>query len=243
MRVTDAASFDRRPTLTRREAREVYDGFATKGHIGGKDASSGYGGPAVQALLTMAAFADPRVKTVIDYGCGQGKLAEVALEAHPQLEWRGIDQSPEMVLRAQERLHRFGDRSKVELLSRGDPAEVGVGSSKRVDRFVSTYCLDLLSEADMFGVLDAAQRSLRPNGLLLLSGITYGYRRSWKTCLMTLIWSLLYRFTRKTVGGCRPQVLEPYLKARGWTVVSRTVTLPTGFPWMASEVIAAAPPP
>jgi hypothetical protein len=51
---------DNRPTLTRAEARAVYDGFAVKGHAGGRDASSGYGGPAVAALLAMAAFADAR---------------------------------------------------------------------------------------------------------------------------------------------------------------------------------------
>ena len=38
----------------------MYDGFAVKGHAGGRDASSGYGGPAVAALLAMAAFADAR---------------------------------------------------------------------------------------------------------------------------------------------------------------------------------------
>ena len=47
-------SFDGRRTLSRSQAREVYDGFARKGHIGGRDASGGYGGPAVSALLSMA---------------------------------------------------------------------------------------------------------------------------------------------------------------------------------------------
>ena len=53
---------DMRPTLSRAEAVAVYDGFALKGHIGGRDASSGYGGPAITALLSMAAFADTKVK-------------------------------------------------------------------------------------------------------------------------------------------------------------------------------------
>ena len=35
--------FDARPTLSRAEARSVYDGFAVKGHVGGKDASSATG--------------------------------------------------------------------------------------------------------------------------------------------------------------------------------------------------------
>ena len=218
--------FDSRPTLSRSDARAVYDGFAANGHIGGNDASSGYGGPAVQALLTLAAFSE--AKTVLDYGCGQGKLAEVALSKHSQLEWRGVDQSPLMVQRAQERLHKYGARSTTELLEEGDPSQVTLTPGS-VDRFVSTYCLDLLSERDMYSVLDTAQRSLHPErGLLLLSGITWGYRDSIKTFFMTLIWEILYRVTRRTVGGCRPQNLEPYLKARGWTIVGSVRTLPNG---------------
>ena len=218
--------FDSRPTLSRPDARAVYDGFAAKGHIGGNDASSGYGGPAVQALLTLAAFSE--AKTVLDYGCGQGKLAELALSNHQQLVWRGVDQSPLMVQRAQERLHKFGARSTTDLLEDGDPSQVAVKPGT-VDRFVSTYCLDLLSERDMYGVLDTAERSLHSErGLLLLSGITWGYRDSIKTFFMTLIWEVLYRVTRKTVGGCRPQNLEPYLRARGWTIVRAVRTLPNG---------------
>lgn len=231
---------DARPVLSRADARAVYDGFATKGHIGGKDASSGYGGPAVAALLSIAAFTEAR--TVMDYGCGQGKLAEAVLAAQPQLTWRGVDQSPLMVRRFEERMATFGDRSIVELLASGEPSDA-TAPPTRVDRFVSTYCLDLLSESDMYAVLDLAQRSLRPDGLLLLAGITWGWRDSPRTAFMTLVWTMLYRVTRKTVGGCRPQHLAPYLRARGWTIIEERRTLPAGFPWMVSEVISARPPP
>ena len=129
--------FDSRPTLSRAEARSVYDGFAVKGHAGGRDASSGYGGPAVQALLAMAAFADAR--SVVDYGCGQGKLAELVLSSQPELRWRGVDQSPMMVQKATARLERFGPRCTVELLPDGDPASLAVPADGGADRFVSTY--------------------------------------------------------------------------------------------------------
>eukprot|EP00966_Prymnesium_polylepis_P025156 580208-Prymnesium_polylepis.1 len=59
---------------------------------------------------------------------------------------------------------------------------------------------------------------------------------------MTLLWEILYRVTRRTVGGCRPQRLEPYLRERGWTILRSARTLPIGFPWMVSEVISARPP-
>lgn len=233
-------TFDSRPTLSRSDARTVYEGFAAKGHIGGKDASSGYGGPAVSALLQMAAFS--QASNVLDYGCGSAKLAEVVLADHPTLSWRGVDQCPLMVSQANERLQRFGPGSRAELVADGEPASVRVDAGS-VDRFVSTYCLDLLAEEDMYAVLDLAQRCLHPTrGVLLLSGITWGYRASLKTGLMTLLWELLYRFFRRTVGGCRPQRLEPYLAARGWRVERVERTLPNGFPWMVSEVIRARPP-
>ena len=235
MRVIDA-----RPTLSRAEARAVYDEFAVGGHVGGKDASSGYGGPAVSALLSMAAFAN--ATTVMDYGCGAGKLAELTLGRYEHLYWRGMDQSPKIVLSATERLHRFGARAQVELLEDGEPSAVEVAPHS-VDRFVSTYCLDLMAERDIYAVLDLAERSLEPSeGLLLLAGITWGYRFSLQTFFMTLVWVALYRVTRKTVGGCRPQNLVPYLEARGWRIITCARTLPSGFPWMVSEVIAARPP-
>ena len=266
---------DSRPTLTRAEARTVYDSFAVKGHAGGRDVTSGYGGPAVQALLAMAAFSDAR--SVVDYGCGQGKLAELVLSSHPELWWRGVDQSPMMVEKATARLARFGPRCSVELLAGGDPAALAVPGDGEADRFVSTYCLDLMSEMDMLATLDKAAACLHPErGLLLLAGITWGYRMSLRTFFMTLVWELLYRFRRKVVGGCRPQHLAPYLRAKGWRIVKEvhthagpqpatlashtaaaTVctyasfwlqprvqvrTAPAGFPWMASEVLAARPP-
>jgi SAM-dependent methyltransferase len=183
-------------------------------------------------------------QSVVEYGCGQGKLAELVLTSAdaPQLDWCGFDQSPLMVERARERLGRFHPRAKIELLESGAPEDAAIPPGS-VDRFVSTYVLDLLSERDMFAVLDQAQASLHPErGILLLAGITWGYTDSWRTFFMTLVWELLYRFRRKMVGGCRPQQLEPYLKARGWTIVRAVRTLPSGFPWMTSEVIAARPP-
>ena len=161
--------FDRRPVLSRDVACEVYDDFALKGHLGGKDASSGYGGPAVQALLELAALAN--ASTVVEYGCGQAKLAELALARHANIaSWRAVDQSPHMCLRAHKRMRPFGARFAIEHHPSGDPAAARLGGG--ADRFVSTYVLDLLSEDDMLATLDLARRSLAPDGRLLLAGIT-----------------------------------------------------------------------
>jgi SAM-dependent methyltransferase len=248
-------SFDSRTTLSRSEARQVYDRFAEEGHAtGGKDADSGYGGPAVTAMLEMADFES--ANTVLDYGCGQGKLAELVFKKKSSslhnpttpLQWRGIDQSPEMVERFRESCchDKFGNGCTVELLESGDPNDVSC-ELHSVDRFVSTYCLDLLSEEDMYKVLDLAQKSLHPErGLLLLAGITWGYKSkkssSIQTFVMTAVWEVLYQIRRKKVGGCRPQHLVPYLEARGWRIEKVVQTMPNGFPWMVSEVVSARPP-
>ena len=185
--------------------------------------------------------------TVLEFECGQGKLAELVLqrETSKSLHWRAIDQSPNMVDRFRQRcVDRFGsERCSVELLKSGDPSEISLNSRQSVDRFVSTFCLDLLSEEDIYKVLDLSQASLHPDrGLILLAGIAWGYRASLQTCVMTLIWEILYKFNRKRVGGCRPQVLLPYLEARDFRIVACQKTLPNGFPWMVWEVIAARPP-
>lgn len=253
-------SFDRRAVLSRAEAKEVYDNFAKINHSGGKDASSGYGGPAVRALIRMAKFENAKI--VLEYGCGQGKLAELVIrdlieaKSHETSSknshhanslnffWRGIDQSPNMVEKFKQRcVDQFGvDVCSIENLESGDPSKVEVVEGG-VDRFVSTYCLDLMSEDDMYALLDKAAKCLcKDNGLILLAGITWGYKKSILTALTTAIWETIYLFKRKTVGGCRPQNLVPYLKARGWRIEEVDETLPTGYPWMASEIISARPP-
>jgi phospholipid N-methyltransferase len=238
-------SFDRRNTLTREEARQVYDKYAEKTDLrSGQDAASGYGGPAVSALLNMADF-DSATK-VLEYGTGQGKLAELVLNSNPDssLFWQGIDQSPNMVKGFQQRcVATFGpERCAIDFLESGNPSDVKVEPGT-YDRFVSTYVLDLMSEEDMYKVLDLAETSLCPDkGMLLLAGITWGYTKSIRTFYTTLVWEFMYQIRRKKVGGCRPQALQPYLKARGWRIEKVETTLPVGYPWMASEVICARPP-
>ncbi|KAL7576954.1 hypothetical protein ACA910_006710 [Epithemia clementina (nom. ined.)] len=78
--VTNAPSFDRRKTLSREKARQVYDKYADDAAlVAGNDVASGYGGPAVKALLEMADF--DSAKQVLEYGTGQGKLAELVLSS------------------------------------------------------------------------------------------------------------------------------------------------------------------
>ena len=278
-------SFDGRKTISLAQARSIYDNFALSGHVGGKDASSGYGGPAVNALVSMAGFGtrgsdeesmdpiyhagdDPQNKVstsvnqrVFDYGCGQGKLAEHVANtlihstsanstSSSSIHWHGVDQSSEMVLkfnqRFQQHRHHQSERqfkASCNLIKDGNPLHLlRTIPAKSYNRFISTYCLDLLCEKDIYDVLTLAEHILHPKGTMLLAGITYGYRDSFRTFWMTLAWEIMYRIRPDIVGGCRPQVLTPYLKEKGWEIERIERTMPNGFPWMVSEVISARPP-
>mmetsp|Transcript_22648 Transcript_22648/g.72652 ORF Transcript_22648/g.72652 Transcript_22648/m.72652 type:complete len:244 (-) Transcript_22648:71-802(-) len=131
-----AATLDARRTLSRAEARRVYDGFARRGHIGGRDASGGYGGPAVEALLSMAAFAD--AESCVEFGCGQAKLANLVLAEHPSLRWSAVDQSPEMVALARAAMRPHGRRFAVALTGGEPPCPSAWTASSR--RTYSTCC-------------------------------------------------------------------------------------------------------
>ena len=262
-------SFDKRPTLSHQDAVDVYNKFAVSGHIGGKDSSedSGYGGPAVKALVEMAGFGktscvkgQESIQKVFDYGCGQGKLAEYVLSImedvtnNEDLEsltgpnsvhWHGVDQSPEMIVKFKERFYSHTSSkmdASCEYISNGDAAELlSMIPASSYDRFISTYCLDLLSEEDMYKVLTLAEHLIHPDGEIILAGITYGWKDSVKTFLMTLGWNLMYRIKPKVVGGCRPQNLIPYMKEMDWEITKVVRTKPQGFPWMMSEIICAKP--
>ena len=252
-------SFDKRRAISHSEAKSIYNEYAQQSdHFAGNDATSGYGGPAVQALMKMADIGvDPQttdsdsVQQILDYGCGRGKLAEHVFQSLPneaqKIHWHGVDQSPLMIEKFQERMNRYENdqfHSTSHFMEDGNPLSmISILPGKHYDRFVSTYCLDLLSEEDMYSVLALAEHCLHPTkGILLLAGITYGYKDSFSTFWTTLTWELMYRIRPAKVGGCRPQCLLPYLKEKGWIIETIERTKPTGYPWMMSEVISARPP-
>ena len=97
---------DARPTLSRAEVRQIYDQFAATDRNAGQDTESGYGGPAIQALLGFARLEGPQ--RVYEYGCGKGKLAKLLLERYPGVTYVGVDASPNMVEQCRRAVMAFG---------------------------------------------------------------------------------------------------------------------------------------
>ncbi|KAK9867054.1 hypothetical protein WJX84_009407 [Apatococcus fuscideae] len=222
---------DPRQTISRQQAQRVYDRAAK----GVRDSESSYGGPATKALLKAA---DLRTcNNVFEYGCGAGQLAERILDQEQSLQtpiqYFGIDISPNMAAEASSRLSRFGGQARVLCTSQHEGMFWAPNLEGSMDAFISTYVFDLLSDAEIADALTLAWRMLKPNGKLCLSGLTFG--KSPLSWIATGIWESIHWAFPEVVGGCRSQLLVPYL-GPGWDL-STNVTVPGGV--LSSQVLVA----
>lgn len=208
------------------EVRSFYDRFGKK-----QDTQCFYEDPALDDLVVHANLGG--VEEVFEFGCGTGRFAARLLENHlpASATYVGCDLSPVMVGLATKRLAGYGTRARV--LQTNGAVHFPL-SSHSVDRVVSTYVLDLLSEPDIREFLGEACRVLKVGGRLCLVSLTNG--TTFLSRLVTSVWTAIYHFRASLVGGCRPVHLEQYFKADKWEVEYRRVVIAFGVP---SEVIVA----
>ncbi len=217
----------RRRVLTHAEARSFYDRFGEK-----QDLERLHADPAVERLLGAADFEHARV--VVEFGCGTGRLAVRLLrERLPEsAAYRGFDVSGTMVGIARARLVEWSDRATV-VQTDGEPrVPVADGSC---DRFVCTYVLDLLDDADIGAVLAEARRVLMPGGRLCLLSLTFG--QTWVSRFVDRLWRSACAISPRLVGGCRPLRLRERLGA-GWEIAHREVDCTWG---LCTEIVVAVP--
>jgi ubiquinone/menaquinone biosynthesis C-methylase UbiE len=188
--------------LSHEEARAFYDRFGSK-----QDWQRFYEDPAVAGLSVHLPLGS--ASSVIEFGCGTGRLAERMLARHLPTEatYLGLDVSSTMVRLAERRLRRFGARAKV-LLTTGE-AKLELDTST-FDLFLSVYVLDLLAENDIRELIAEAYRVLKPGGLLGLVSLTHGF--TFISKIIEKIWFSAYKVRPTLVGGCRPVTLEPFLR-------------------------------
>jgi ubiquinone/menaquinone biosynthesis C-methylase UbiE len=211
--------------ISHEEARVFYDKFGSK-----QDWQRFYEDPAVRDLIGHLSL--EAAGSVIEFGCGTGRVAESLLAHHlpPEATYLGLDVSSTMVDLARRRLAPFASRAKV-LLTAGEPL-LDVESDS-FDRCLSTYVLDLLSETDIQSLIAEAHRVLRPGGLLGLVGLTHGFTLLSK--LFEKLWLSIYSIRPTLVGGCRPISLERFVKD-GWTIRHEKRIVSFGVP---SQVLVA----
>jgi ubiquinone/menaquinone biosynthesis C-methylase UbiE len=219
--------FGKDRVLSQSAAQAYYDRFGEK-----QDSQGFYENPALDDLITHADFQD--IHSVFEFGCGTGKLASRLLENHLSSSaiYFGCDISPVMVDLAKRRLAAFGERARVAL---SDGAVRFSCPNSSVDRVVSTYVLDLLSESDMRRCFSEARRVLLPGGELCIASLTSGVNLLSRT--LSSLWMSVFRLKPSLVGGCRPIGLDSFVDRQEWRVVHKKVVTPYGVP---SEVLILA---
>lgn len=216
--------------LSRDQAKAFYDRFGAK-----QDSQAFYEDRATGHLVEHAALEE--AGAVFEFGCGTGRFAEKLLEHRLPIATRyhGVDLSTTMVGLAKKRLERFGDRAQVH--ETGDAIRIDEPDGA-VDRVISNFVLDLLTEEDIDAFVAEARRALSPEGRLCIVGLTPG--RSFPSKIVTGLWSALYALRPTLLGGCRPVELLDFLPASRWEIRHTQVVVAYGVP---SEVVIATPSP
>lgn len=217
-----------RPTLTRKQARDVYDRLGRR-----QESQAIYERKALDLLVEHGDFGE--ANAIVEFGCGTGNFAHrlMVKEMHADATYAAFDLSETMADLARKRLLPFGSRVMVTRTD-GRPRIPLPASS--CDRFVSNYVLDLLSAQDVSRMLDQAWRVLRADGLLCLTSLTYGTTLSSKLTIAT--WLAVHSLRPSLVGGCRPIELTDFLGPASWKVLYSNTVVSFGVP---SQVLIARP--
>ncbi|MEO7840228.1 MAG: class I SAM-dependent methyltransferase [Anaerolineales bacterium] len=206
------------------EVEKFYDALGAD-----QDKQSYYEDVTLLDLVKHARFDSAR--SVVEFGCGTGRFAEDLLTSRlPEYAtYWGCDVSSTMIELSRKRLAQFDKR--VKLVKTAGDTELQL-PNKFADRFVSNYVLDILSIGEISAVLKEAKRILKKDGLLCLTGLTFGKGVASK--LWTAFWNVRFVLNPKWVGGCRPLALLDFLN--GWEITHHTVVVARG---ISSEVVVA----
>ncbi|MGE5242469.1 MAG: class I SAM-dependent methyltransferase [Bacteroidota bacterium] len=214
--------------LTRSQARTFYDRLGAR-----QDTQAFYEDAALGDLIAHATF--EQAEGVFEFGCGTGRLASrlLAKQLPASARYFGIDISQTMIDIAGQRISPYEERATVAL---SDGSMSFPLPDRSVDRVVSTYVLDLLSESEIDQAISEARRVLTPNGKLCLVSLTNG--KGLASRVVSGLWSTLFRLYAPAVGGCRPIRLESFISPQLWLIEYRNVVTRFGVP---SEVLVASP--
>lgn len=215
---------DKKRVLDPAAAQAYYDRFGKK-----QDCQGFYEDPALDDLVAHAGFQSARC--VFEFGCGTGKFAARLLEKHlpSSANYLGCDVSPVMIGLAKRRIEAYGERAQVVL---SDGAVRFPLPDHSVDRVVSSYVLDLLSEADIGRFFSEAHRVMMPGGKVCIASLTRGVGPLSR--IVSSLWMSVFRLSPAIVGGCRPIDVDAFVNPHEWQVVHRRVVTPFG---VSSEVL------
>jgi ubiquinone/menaquinone biosynthesis C-methylase UbiE len=207
--------------VSQSEIPGVYDSLSKTYDIWGKLAET----RARNRALELADIKDGQ--NILEVAVGTGLGFYEIVQRNPNGTNIGVDISPGMLQKAKKRLGRL-TATNYEL--RAGNAFSLEAEDASIDLLVNNYMFDLIAFDDMATILAEFKRVLKKGGKLILVNMTEG------ESFGSGIYSLLYRISPKSFGGCRSVTLSAKLGNHDFEVKSREYFQQLWFP---SEVILA----
>jgi tRNA (cmo5U34)-methyltransferase len=120
-------------------------------------------------LLALLPFSQDESFCAVELGCGEGLLTAALLECFPQATVVALDGSPEMRVRATDRLQRFGSRARIEAFDL--TATDWLQRLPALDGVLSSLCLHHLPGHEKRRLFREIHQRLSERGALLIADL------------------------------------------------------------------------
>jgi len=177
-------------------------------------------------LLELAAVTDG--SNILEVAVGTGGLFEKLTSLNTSGHLEGIELSPTMLRRAEQRMQQSGIEASYRL-QEADAYDLPFADAS-FDYLFNAYMLDLLPEKDFPALLGEFRRVLKPDGRLAIASFSRGKSH------LNRLWYWLARFAPAVLTDCRPVELAPVLTQAGFEIMQWEEISQNTFP---SSVIVA----
>ena len=199
----------------------VYDKLSKTYDIWGKLAET----RARDRAIELANIKDGQ--TILEVAVGTGLGFYEIVQRNPSGTNIGIDISVGMLQKAKRRLGKLSDVNYELKIGNAFHLEE---EDEHFDLLINNYMFDLIAFDQMGAILAEFRRVLKKGGQLVLVNMTEG------ESFVSGIYSLIYRLSPKSFGGCRGVRLSDKVTAHGFEIKTREYYQQLWFP---SEVILA----
>jgi ubiquinone/menaquinone biosynthesis C-methylase UbiE len=155
--------------------------------------------------------------TLVDFGCGTGRLAVHAIPALPQGHYIGIDVSREMLRRLDGKLRSLPSTCRVSLLHQ--PLDTFPLADRSVDMVCAFSVFTHMEHEDTFRYLVDARRIVRPDGRFLFSCLEMDSAAGRSVFLESSSVDVQTRWARVRSVSTSRQMMQEIAQLAGWSLV------------------------
>lgn len=155
--------------------------------------------------------------TLVDFGCGTGRLTVQAIPALSQGHYIGIEISTEMLKRLEDRLSRVPRQGRVSLLHQ--PTDVFALADRSVDMMCAFSVFTHMEHEDTFRYLRDARRIVKSGGRFVFSCLTLDTVHGQRVFLESASVDVQVRWGRVRNVGTSRELMQDIARLAGWKTV------------------------